>query len=344
MKIILDAMSGDNAPGEIIEGAALAVKELDVNIRLVGDEKIIKKYMYDHVIPPNRIEIVHTDKIIKMDDDPMSIAWSNKDSSMGVCLKLLATGGGDAMVSAGNTGAILTGATLIVRRLPGIKRAALATIMPFEKVSLLLDIGANVECRPEYLVQFAVMGKIYMNKLFGIDNPTVGLINNGTEKSKGTPLQTATYELLSAAEDINFTGNVETRTITTTPPDVMVTDGFTGNIILKLCEGFGDYLSIRFKKLFMDSALTKVAAIFVKNGIKDMKRALDPTEYGGVPLLGISRPVIKAHGSSNAKAIKNAIKQAKEYIRTGINEEIEKYVEKSKAGDNAGQPKPEEKE
>lgn len=322
MKIIVDAMSGDNAPVEIIKGAVLAREEYGVDIILVGNTDVIKNVIKENALSEDGIEICHADDVITMEDNPISIIKSKKNSSLGKAFTLLRDGEGDAVVSAGNTGAILTGASLILKRIKGIKRAAIGAIIPLEKPMLLLDSGANTDNQPEYLQQFAVMGYIYMKNIFGIDNPKVALINNGAEETKGTEAYVKAYSLLKETEGINFIGNIEGRDIPNGVCDVIVADGFTGNIILKLCEGFGSYMSHTLKDMFKESLVTKLGAVMVMPQVKALKKKLDHTEYGGAPLLGVSAPVIKAHGSSNAKAFKNAVRQAKTFAETGITNEI----------------------
>ena len=326
MKIILDAMGGDNAPLETIKGAAMAVDELDVQLILAGDEKKINQTAEENKLSLKNIEIVHTDKLISMEDDPLSVVKSNKDSSMGVCFRMLADDKNDeisAMVSAGNSGALLTGSTLLVKRINEIKRAAIAVVLPYERKTLLIDAGANLDIKAEYLKQFGFMGSIYMKKIFGIESPTVGLANNGAEKTKGTAEYVEAYKLLSETKTINFVGNIEGRDMPTRCSDVLVTDGFTGNIILKLTEGFGDFMLKKLKAMFFRDIFTKVSGVLIKNSLKEFKKSFDQSEYGGAPLLGIRKPVIKAHGSSDARAIKNAIRQAKFCAETKLVEEIE---------------------
>ena len=330
MRIIVDAMSGDNAPEDIVQGAVLARKEYGVDIILVGDTDAIKGVMKDNSLSEDGITIVHSESVITMEDNPICVVKSKKDSSMAKAFALLRDGEGDAVVSAGNTGAVLTGASLILKKIKGIKRAAIGAIIPLDKPTLLLDSGANTDNQPEYLQQFAIMGYIYMRNIFGIENPRVGLINNGSEETKGTEAYVAANELLRNTEGINFIGNVEGRDIPSGVCDVLVADGFTGNIILKLCEGFGSYMSRTLKGIFKQSVITKLAALMVMPQVKALKKKLDHTEYGGAPLLGVSAPVIKAHGSSNAKALKNAIRQASVFAETGITEEIINTMAKNK--------------
>ncbi len=311
MRIIVDAFGGDNAPLSVIEGAAMAKKEYSADIVLVGKEETIKEVADKNSISLDGIEIVNADEVIEMCDDPTFVLKKKANSSMSVGLKMLAQGEGDAFVSAGSTAALVVGATLIVKRLKGIKRPALATVLPGEKKNtMLLDVGANAVCRPSMLLQFAAMGSVYMNKIYGIENPKVGLINIGAEETKGTPLQLETYSLLKESR-LNFAGNLEPRDIPSTECDVAVADGFTGNVVLKLTEGVVKMFSRKIKAIFKKNIFTMFAAAIVNGGIKEFKKSFDYTEHGGAPLLGVSKPVIKAHGSSNAKAIKNAIRQAK---------------------------------
>ena len=327
MNIIIDAMGGDYAPLEIVKGAVSAVSELDVNIILTGDERKINQVFEENNLSKRNIEIIHTDKVITMEDDPLSIVKTHKDSSMGAAFNALVKGGGDALVSAGNTGALLAGSTLIVKRIKGIKRAALGVVLPYERKALLIDAGANVDVNAESLKQFGFMGSIYMKKIFGIDSPTVGLANNGTEKTKGTPEHVRAFQLLSETKTINFVGNIEGKQIPVACSDVLVTDGFTGNMILKLTEGFGSFMNTTLKNIFLRDAFSKISAVFVQKSLRELKESFDYSEYGGVPLFGVTKPVIKAHGNSNAKAIKNAIRQAKFCVERKIVEEIEYNTE-----------------
>ena len=249
----------------------------------------------------------------------MAVVREKKDSSMSVGLKMLSQGEGDAFVSAGNTGALLAGATLLVRRIKGIQRAAIATVVPFSSPLLLMDCGANLEITPENVEQFAIMGSIYMEKLYGIKNPRVGQLNNGTEYNKGLPLQVKAYELMSASNVINFVGNIEAKAIPFSACDVLVTDGFSGNIVLKMIEGMGKFIFSELKSMFYSGILAKLSAAVMKRKLRQLKSNFDASEHGGAPLLGISMPVIKAHGSSDARAIKNAVHQAITFVNTGIN-------------------------
>ncbi len=320
MRIILDVMGGDKPFDEFVEGAVMAVKEYGCNITLVGDEVQIMSAFVEKDLSMEKIDIVDAPEFITMEDSAMSVVREKNTSSMNIGLKLLAEGQGDAFVSAGNTGALLAGATFIVRRIRGL-RAAIATTLPLTKPTLLVDSGANINVTPENLEQFAKMGSIYMERLYGIKNPKVGLLNNGTESTKGPQLLQETYERLGNS-NINFIGNIEGRDVPFGKCDIIVTDGFTGNIVLKMTEGFGVFMMDQLKDLFTHSVMTKASALVMKGNLKALKKKFDASEYGGAPLLGMSKPVIKAHGSSDAKAIKNAIKQAMYYVNTGIILEI----------------------
>lgn len=335
MKIIIDVMSGDNAPLELIKGAVMAVKDFNVDLILTGDKDVINSCAEENNIniDSDHIEIIHTTEVISMDDEPLSVR-RKKDSSMSVGLKMLADGLGDAFVGAGNTGALYAGASLIVYRIKGFRKAAIATVLPFEKPVLLVDSGANPNVTDENMEQFALMGSIYMNKIFGIENPAVGLLNNGAEKSKGTQLYQDTYARLSDLDEINFIGNVEGKELPKGVCDVIVTDGFTGNIVLKLIEGLGSFLFGKIKGIFLKNLITKFSAAIIKREFTNFKKQFDASEYGGAPLLGISKPVIKAHGSSDALAVRNAVRQAMNYINTGIIHEYVKLTLKDEKKDN----------
>lgn len=326
MKIIVDAFGGDNAPLEILKGCELAVKELDVQIILTGDEQKIKKCAAENAVSLDGMSVIHTPEVMTMEDSPNEIIKSKRNTSMGVGLDALAKGEGDAFVSAGSTGALAFGATFIVKRIKGIKRAAIGSIMPsYEKPFMLLDCGANVECRPEMLDQFALMGSIYMENVIGCKKPRVALANIGAEETKGGELQLAAYKLMEQA-DYNFTGNIEARDVPFGAADVVVADGFTGNMLLKMYEGAAAAIVKMLKSMFMENTKNKLAALAMKPSLKGFKKRMDYTEYGGAAFLGIAKPVIKAHGSSNANAIKNAVRQAKYCIETNVIGEIEKNV------------------
>lgn len=326
MKIIIDVMSGDNAPLELLKGAILGKEECHVQIAVVGNRDIIEQTAAENNLSLDGLEIVHADSVIGMEDAPLSVIRDRADSSMSIGLRMLESGEGDAFVSAGNTGALLAGATLLVRRIRGIRRAAIATVLPFPTPILLMDAGANLTVSADNLEQFAYMGSYYMKKVHGIQSPRVGLINNGTEPQKGLPLQVETYERLSNNEDLNFVGNIEGKEIPFSPCDVLLCDGFTGNIVLKYTEGMGKFLLKTLKGLFMQNVTSRVAALTMRSQLKAMKKQFDASTYGGAPILGISKPVIKAHGSSDAKAIKNAVLQTVSFLSTGINQEIAKMA------------------
>ena len=315
MKIILDLMGGDNAPLAPLDGAAQAVREYGVEIIGLGDEALIRKTAAEHSIPLDGIELVHCTENIEMCDEPARAVRQKKDSTIVVGLNMLKEGRGDAFVSAGSTGALHVGTSLIVRALRGIKRPALATMIPAQKGAyLLLDCGANVECRVDMLEAFAVMGTCYMKRVEGIQDPSCALVNNGAEESKGTPLLRETHQKLKTTPGIRFVGNIEPRDIPAGNVDVVVCDGFTGNVVLKLTEGMAKMIMGMVKGAFLSSATGKLAGLMMKGKVAELKKQMDSEEYGGAPFLGARQPVIKAHGSSKAKAIKNAIRQAKKCV------------------------------
>lgn len=321
-RIIVDMMGGDNAPLETIKGVLMAKEELNAEYILVGDKNELLRVAAENKLSLDGFEIVHTPTVITMEDEAISVVKAKKDSSMSVGLHLLAEGKGDAFVSTGNTGALFTGANLIVRKIKGTRRPAIAAMLPMNPPVLLLDSGANITVTPEYFEQFAVMGSIYMKKVMGVESPRVGILNNGTEDHKGTELEVEAYKLLSENPDINFIGNVEGNRITRNACDVLVTDGFTGNIFLKTMEGMGAFMIRTLKDLFTASFSTKIAYLLVRSKLGGIKKGLDSAEYGGAPILGIAKPVIKAHGSSKAKAFKNAIRQALACSETDVTGEM----------------------
>ena len=329
MRIIIDAMGGDNAPGEIVKGALRAKKELGVEIVLVGRAEEIRACLEKEGCTD--VEIVDAREVVTMEDDPSTATRRKKDSSMTVALNLLRDGKGDVVVSAGSTGALLTGATLIVKRIKGIRRAAMAPVFPIGKYgTMLIDCGANVECTPEYLLQFAYMGSFYAKKMMGCPNPRVGLLNVGTEDTKGGELQHQAFALLKQAGEegrINFIGNVEGTGVFAGAADVVVTDGFTGNVMLKTMEGTVKFLMKSLKDVFYKSGKNKLAALVLKNDLADMKKSMDVNEVGGTAFIGISRPVIKAHGSSDATSFFAAVRQAVAVVNAGVAEEIENNIE-----------------
>lgn len=327
MKIIVDAFGGDNAPLEVIKGSAMAVEQLGVEIILTGDENKIKAAAAENNISLDGISIMHTESVIDIHEEPTSIIKERSDCSMAIGLKALADGEGDAFVSAGSTGALVVGATFIAKRIKGIKRAALAPVMPTDKgYMMLVDAGANVDCRPEMLVQFGIMGSCYMQRVLGVKSPKVGLINVGAEDTKGREMDIEAYKMLKEAP-VNFYGNLEARDIPLGECEVVVSDGFTGNVALKLYEGMGSYFSHTLKDMLMGSFGGKLAALLIMKKIKAFKKKMDYSETGGAVLMGISKPVIKAHGSSNAKAFYNAIRRAKNCVDGDIIGEITKSLE-----------------
>ena len=328
MKIIVDAFGGDNAPLAPIQGAADARDELGVEIILTGDENVIRVTAAENDISLDGIEIAHAPGVFTNDDKPSEIRSKAKaDTSMAVGFRLLKEGRGDAFVSAGNSGAIGAGAMFLVKRVKGIHRVAFAPIMPNLNSSfMLIDSGVNTDLRPKALAQFAVMGSIYMNKVMGFENPRVGLANVGTEEHKGDALRQETYALLKKTPYINFTGNVEGRDIPLDGCEVVVCDGFTGNMILKTYEGVAIALMKKIKGVFTKNLKTKLAAAMVMKELKELKRSMDYDEVGGAPVLGCSKPVFKAHGSSNAKTIKNAIRLTAEYVEKDVIGEISKAL------------------
>ena len=333
MKIIVDAMGGDNAPQAPVMGAVQANREYGVDIVLVGKSEEILKVLADNGISdlPAGVEVAYASQVVEMCDDPATAFRKKKDSSLTVGLNLLKEGAGDAFVSAGSTGALLSGATLVAKRIKGIRRAALAPVVPTGNGgAVLIDCGANAECPPEYLLQFAYMGSYYAEKVLGRPNPKVGLLNIGAEPSKGTALQTTVYPMLEAAGEagrINFVGNVEAREAVEGAVDVIVSDGYSGNIFLKTMEGTGLFLVRELKGIFKKSLVTKLAAVMVSGGLKNLKKLMSASEVGGTALVGISKPVIKAHGSSDAYAIQNAVRQARDFAASGMLERITEHID-----------------
>ena len=337
MKIILDAMGGDLAPEAPVLGALEAAKCYGTEIALVGRGQEILEVLRKHNIEnlPEGVEIAHADDVVDMHDDPAKVIHQRKNSSMVIGLKMLAEGQGDAFVSAGSTGALLTGATLIVKRVKGIRRAAMAPSMPNKKggKTVIVDCGANAECTPEFLLQFGMVGSAYAKKVLGIENPKVGLLNIGTEDSKGGELQKASYALLKQAGDeglLNFVGNVEARGVPLGEVDVVVCDGFSGNVLIKSIEGTAMFMGSMLKRIFKKNALTKVGYLLCSSGVKEMMKMMDYREIGGTQFLGIKKPVIKAHGSSDALAFRNAVKQAMEAAQGDFTEQLAEDLAKMK--------------
>ena len=334
MKIILDAMGGDLAPDAPVMGAVEAAKTWGTEVTLVGRGEAILEVLRKHNIQdlPKGIDIANADDVVDMHDDPASVIHKRKTSSMVIGLRMLAAGEGDALVSAGSTGALLSGATLIVKRVKGIRRAAMGPAIPNKKggYTLIVDCGANAECTPEFLLQFGLVGSAYAKNKLNIDVPSVGLLNIGTEDSKGTQLQRDAYALLTQADKqglLRFAGNVEARDVPLGAVDVVVCDGFSGNVLLKSIEGTAMFMGSMMKKAFKKNLASKLGYLLCSSGVKDMMKKMDYHEIGGTQFLGIQKPVIKAHGSSDALAFRNAIRQAAEAAEYNINDELEQQLQ-----------------
>ena len=334
MKIIVDAMGGDNAPLEIVRGALQAAKaRQSLEIVLVGREAEVRAAAAQcgAATLPGTVTVVNASEVIEMHDDPATAFKVKKDSSMTVGLNLLKDGEGDAFVSAGSTGALLSAGTLLVKRVKGIRRAAMAPLVPTAgKGLVLVDCGANAECTVEYLVQFAYLGSFYASRALGLEKPRVGLLNIGTEDTKGDKLRLETYQALKEAGEagrLNFIGNIEAKEAVKGGCDVVVADGFSGNVMLKTIEGVGSFLGKEIKGMFKKNALTMLSALMVKGGLDAFKERLNPDTIGGTPMLGLRKPVIKAHGSSGARAIENAIYQAVTAAEADLAGQIEANIE-----------------
>ncbi len=330
MRIVVDAFGGDNAPLEIVKGAALASIEFKIEITLTGNKETIAKIIADNNLKFfGDLVIVDTDDVISMHDDPTTILKAHSNSSMALAFKELCESRADAFVSAGSTGAIVVGGTLIVKRIKGIKRPALGGLIPSpDGHYMLMDMGANAECRPEMLAQFGIMASVYLEKVEGISNPKIGLLNIGVEDTKGDELRVEAYKLLKQAP-INFVGNIESREMPKGVCDAVIADGYTGNIALKLIEGTSITLFKMIKGALYKNIINKIAALILKKDLYALKSMMDSSEVGGAPLLGVSKPVIKAHGSSDAKAIKNAIRQAVIFTEKNVISTISENIIKS---------------
>ena len=334
MRIILDAMGGDHAPQAPVMGAIEAAKIYGAQITLVGrGEEILQVLRSQNIATlPEGVEIANADDVVDMHDDPAKVIHKRKNSSMVIGLKMLAEGKGDAFISAGSTGALLTGATLLVKRVKGIRRAAMGPAMPNKAggKTVIVDCGANAECTPEFLLQFGLVGSLYAKKNFGVASPKVGLLNIGTEDSKGTALQKEAYALLQQASErgiLNFVGNVEARDVPLGAVDVVVCDGFAGNVLLKSIEGTAMFMGSLMKKMFKKNLITKLGALCCMSGIKSLTKLLDYREIGGTQFLGICKPVIKAHGSSDEIAFRNAVYQAMEAASVDFSAELEQSLQ-----------------
>ena len=335
MRIAVDAFGGDNSPDEVIKGSIEAAKNKKYEIILVGNEEIIKSKLSEYGYSGDNITIKNATEVIEVSEEPVKAVRAKKDSSLVVALGLCKSGEADAVVSAGSTGAYLAGAFRMLGRIKGVKRPALTAFMPSVSggIGVITDCGATSDAKPEYLSQYAQMGSLYAEKVLGIENPKVYLANIGVEEGKGNELYRNAYALLKENENINFCGNIETRDLTAGIADVIVCDGFSGNMVIKTIEGTASALMRVIKKSFMESALTKICALVMKSKLKKVKALLDSSEYGGVPLLGIDGVVIKAHGNSNAKAFYHAIESAAVFAQTGVNEELKKLYSEVAAED-----------
>ena len=326
MKIVIDAMGGDNAPVATVKGAIEAIKNYDIDVILAGNESMIKEQLAEYDYTKEKIEIIHCSEIITNEDRPVSAIREKKDSSMVVALKLVKEKKADAIVSAGNTGALLAGGLLILGRIKGIDRPALAPPYPTtDGISVLIDGGANSDCKPRNLLEFGIMGSVYAEKVLEIKRPGVCIVNIGTEEEKGSEIVKEAYKLCKNGP-FNFKGNIEARDIPAGYADVIVCDGFTGNVILKLTEGLADSIFRLLKEEFVKNPLRKIGASLLKSGLKDFKERFDYTEYGGAPFLGVKGVLIKAHGSSDAKAVKNAIRQGIKFIENNVIDDIAEKI------------------
>lgn len=330
MRIVVDAFGGDNAPLEIVKGAADASMQFNTEITLTGKQSEIEQIITENNLKFfGQLTIIDTDDVISMHDDPTTILKSHSNSSMALAFKELCDGKADAFVSAGSTGAIVVGGTLMVKRIEGIKRPALGGLIPSPNGHyMLMDMGANAECRAEMLAQFGIMASVYLENVEGIKNPKIGLLNIGVEDTKGDDLRVEAYKLLKEAP-INFVGNIESREMPKGICDAVITDGYTGNIALKLIEGTSSTLFKMIKNVLYKNIFNKIAALIIKKDLYGLKAMMDSSEVGGAPLLGVSKPVIKAHGSSNAKAIKNAIRQAMIFTEKNVISTISENIIKA---------------
>lgn len=336
MKIVIDAMGGDNAPRSTVEGAVLALKNFPVEIVLTGDKEKIERALESYEYDKSRLEIIHTTQKIENEDKPVKAIRSKKDSSMVVGLNLVKEKKADGIVSAGNTGALLAGGLFVLGRLKGIDRPALSSYLPTrEGVSILIDAGANADCKPQNILEFGMMGSAYAQGVLKLQNPKVGIVNIGSEEGKGNELTKKAYELLKENTiDINFVGNVEARDIPSGDVDVIVCDGFTGNVVLKLTEGVAMTMFSMLKSAFTKNTVTKLGALLSKGGLMDMKKRLDYKEYGGAPFMGVDGCLIKAHGSSDSKAIMNAVRQAIAFNEGNVLENIKSSLRKIREDEN----------
>ncbi|HSQ88468.1 phosphate acyltransferase PlsX [Romboutsia sp.] len=327
MRIVIDGMGGDNAPKSNVEGAISAIKEYNVDLIITGDKDVLEKEFSNYEFDRSKLEIVHTTEIIQNEDKPVKAIKSKKDSSMVVALRLVKEGKADAVISAGNTGALLAGGLFVVGRIKGIDRPCLCPAIPNVKrgMTLIADGGANADCKPRNLVEFAAMSNIYAKKVLGIESPKVALANVGIEEGKGNDLAKKAYEELKHI-DLNFIGNVEARDVINAYTDIIVCDGFTGNILLKSTEGVAMSVMSLLKETFLSSTKGKIGAMLLKDNLIKLKSFMDYAEYGGAPLLGVNGGVIKAHGSSDSRAIKNAINQGIKFTKGNVVDDIKDFI------------------
>lgn len=335
MKIVIDGMGGDNAPKSNVEGVVNAIKEYNIDLIITGDKDILEKEFSKYEFDKSKLEIIHTTEIIENEDKPVKAIRSKKDSSMVVALRLVKEGKADAIISAGNTGALLAGGLFVVGRIKGIDRPCLCPALPNAKkgMTLIADGGANADCKPKNLIEFAGMSNIYAKKVLGIENPRVALANVGLEEGKGNDLVKKTYEELKKL-DFNFIGNVEAREVINAYTDIIVCDGFTGNILLKSTEGVAMSIMNLMKETLLSSTKGKLGAMLIKDDLRKLKSYMDYAEYGGAPLLGVNGGVIKAHGSSDSRAIKNAINQGIKFAKGNVVEEIKEFIKITQEDEN----------
>jgi len=336
MRIALDAMGGDHAPQVVVEGGVCFAREFGEEVILVGREKAIRRELENHDISGLRLPIIHARQVIEMTDKPAQAVKAKKDSSMVVGIDLVKRGEAQAFVSAGNSGGVMVAALFRLGRMKGVQRPALtAVFLTAEKPLCILDVGANTDCKPEYLLQFAIMGKVYVERVMGVPNPRVGIVSNGEEEGKGNQLVLDTYALLKES-DLNFIGNLEGKDLFSGLADVVVTDGFTGNVMIKLAEGTASFFAGVIEEEIKRSPLTALGGLLAKPAFRRVKSRLDYSEYGGAPLLGVNGVVIVAHGRSNAKAIKNALRMAKRTVEGGMIEAIKGEIERRMEGERRG--------
>jgi len=331
MRIAVDAMGGDKAPGVIIAGAIQAAQEYEIDIILVGKKDLIEKKLAVYKKVPKNISVLNAEEVIEMNESPAVSVRRKKDSSINVAVKMVKEKKADAIVSAGNTGAVVCAASLFLKSLPGIARPGISVLVPTLKGMIqLIDVGANIDAKPEHLLQYAIMGSVYTNAVLNRDNPKVGLLNIGEEETKGPEFVKETFKLLEQNKNINFIGNVEGRDIFTGNCDVIVCDGFLGNVVLKVSEGLADTIKEMLKRKLSSNIVTKFGALLAASAFRSLKKDIDYSEYGGAPLLGIDGVCIIAHGGSSAKAIKNAIRVSREYLLHNVNQHIIELVTNNK--------------